>query len=119
MSQIAAQPEREEVEIEPRRMTPARRARIIAAHDGVCAYPQCEVTVGLEVDHVICLALGGTDADENLEPLCSDHHKAKTARDKGLIAKAKRRALKDQGLFPKARQTIRGHGFQKRWTDNG
>lgn len=33
-----------------------------------------------EVDHIIELAQGGTDEIENLQPLCTACHKAKTAR---------------------------------------
>lgn len=116
MSQVHSPQERESVEIEPRRMTPARRARIIARDGGCCTYPGCEVTSGLEVDHSIALALGGKDDDANLKALCLHHHASKTKLDMALIAKAKRRALKDQGLFPKAKQTIRGRGFDRRWT---
>jgi 5-methylcytosine-specific restriction endonuclease McrA len=115
MSQVASQPHRDPVEIEPRRMTPARRAKIIARTDGHCAYPQCEVTVGLEVDHIICLAIGGRDRDDNLEALCGPHHQAKTKRDMGLIAKAKRRALKARGEFPASKHKLKGRGFERRW----
>ncbi len=117
MSQIAAQAH-EPVEIEPRRMSPARRARIIAAHGGKCAYPGCDDTQGLEVDHHIALALGGKDADENLEPLCLHHHASKTKRDLALIAKAKRRGLKFRGEFPPSKQRIRSPGFKPRWTND-
>lgn len=115
MTQIAPIPEREPVPIEPRRMTSARRARIIAAHGGKCAYPGCDETQGLEVDHIIPLALGGKDRDEDMEPLCLHHHASKTKRDMGLIAKAKRRGLKFKGEFPPAKQKLRGRGFQRRW----
>lgn len=114
MSQIAHAPP-EEVEIDGRAMTPARRARLLAAHGGKCAYPGCEVVSGLQLDHIVCLALGGRDRDDNIEPLCTPHHAQKTARDLKLIAKAKRRGLKHKGLFPKAKQQIRGRGFEPRW----
>lgn len=104
--------QREPVEIEPRRMTPARRARVLAAHGNCCAYPGCEVSEALEIDHVIALELGGKDADENLEPLCGPHHKVKTARDLGLIARAKRRKAKHDGTYPPSRAQLRSRGFQ-------
>lgn len=116
MSRIATPPIREPVEIEPRAMTPARRARILARHNGCCAYPECAETVGLELDHTIPLALGGRDADDNLRPLCGPHHKAKTALDVKLIAKAKRAGLNHRGEFPPAKQKIRNRGFERRWT---
>ena len=33
-----------------------------------------------EVDHIIELAIGGTNTIDNVQPLCSACHKAKTAR---------------------------------------
>lgn len=101
---------REEVEIDERKMTPARRARIIA-RDKHCRHPGCEVTEGLEVDHIVCLELGGKDADWNLQALCVGHHKQKTARDLGLIAKAKRRKAKNDGTYPPSRARIAKRGF--------
>jgi 5-methylcytosine-specific restriction protein A len=103
------------VEIEPRRMSSGRRARIIAAHGGKCAYPGCGETTGLEVDHIIPLALGGKDRDEDMEPLCLHHHSSKTKRDLALIAKAKRRGLKHRGEFPASKHRLKGRGFQRRW----
>ncbi len=114
MSQIAPQIH-EPVAIEPRRMSSARRAKIIAAHGGKCAYPGCDETQGLEVDHHIALGLGGKDADENLEPLCLHHHASKTKRDLALIAKAKRRGLKFRGEFPPSKSRLKGRGFERRW----
>lgn len=82
---------REPVELDKRRsMTPARRRRVLERQDGKCAYPDCEVSEALEIDHIIALALGGKDSDENLEGLCRHHHAAKTRRDVKFIAKAKR-----------------------------
>lgn len=110
---------REPVEIEGRSMTAARRARIIARDGGTCRYPDCEATHGLEVDHIVCLALGGRDSDENLETLCYDHHKQKTRRDVGLIAKAKRAGAKHRGEYPASKAKIRSRGFAKSrdWSD--
>ena len=39
------------------------------------------VTPATEVDHIINREAGGTDADANLESICSTCHKAKTARE--------------------------------------
>lgn len=83
----------------PRRpMTPARRQRILAHHHFCCAYPACEECEGLQIDHVICLELGGRDDDSNMEPLCAAHHKQKTARDLRMIAKARRIRKRLEGL---------------------
>lgn len=34
-----------------------------------------------EVDHIVGLAFGGDDNDDNLEAICTPCHKAKTARE--------------------------------------
>lgn len=115
MSQITPVPVREPVEVDGRHMTPARRARIITRDGGVCRYPECEITTDLKLDHIVALALGGKDHDRNLQLLCDDHHKAKTRIDQALIAKAKRRKLKNDGDFPPAKQKIRSQGFRPRW----
>jgi 5-methylcytosine-specific restriction endonuclease McrA len=105
---------REKVGKTPRKaMTPARRARLLEKHGHVCAFRGCGVTSGLELDHIIPLALGGPDDDANLRPFCSEHHKAKTARDLGAIAKAKRLAG-ETCTGPKAK--IRSRGFDKTHT---
>lgn len=44
----------------------------------------------IEVDHRIALALGGTNAPENLQLLCRDCHKAKTAADMAAMAQYRR-----------------------------
>ena len=36
-----------------------------------------------EVDHIVPKVLGGGDEDSNLQPLCEDCHKAKTAKEAG------------------------------------
>jgi 5-methylcytosine-specific restriction endonuclease McrA len=71
-------------------MSPARRERILEAKGRVCARLDCDETHGLEIDHIIPIALGGKDRDDNLEPLCRADHAIKTKRDVAMIAKAKR-----------------------------
>jgi 5-methylcytosine-specific restriction endonuclease McrA len=107
---------RDPVEIEARRMSPARRGKIIT-RDKHCRYPGCGISDGLEVDHIVALALGGRDSDDNLECLCGPHHAQKTRRDIGLIAKAKRLHLAHTGQKPPPTQKIKSRGFQRRWGD--
>lgn len=45
------------------------------------------VTEATTIDHIIALANGGTDTDDNCQALCAKHHEAKTARDLGYKAK--------------------------------
>lgn len=60
--------------------------------NGVCAYPECEVSSGLEYDHILALGLGGKHRAENIQPLCGPHHLQKTRLDVKMIARAKRLA---------------------------
>lgn len=107
----------EKVEATPRRsMTPARRKRILARHGDVCAYPECEIVTGLEVDHIVCLELGGRDVDDNCEGLCAHHHKIKTARDLKLIAKARRIRKRDAGIKPRKGRSL-SHPFLRKRMD--
>jgi len=41
------------------------------------------VTLADEVDHIVPLSKGGTDADDNLEAICADCHKVKTQQESG------------------------------------
>lgn len=109
-----APPSGEEVQIDKRRaMTPARRARVVARDGEVCRYPECAIAKGLEVDHIVCLELGGKDSDENLQLLCYAHHKQKTALDVKMIAKA-RRLRKDRIEAPtRPKSQIKSRGFDK------
>lgn len=117
-SQIAPNTAPEPVSNTPRKaMTAARRFRILAKSDGHCAYPECAETHGLEIDHMIALALGGKDDDSNLTALCGPHHAQKTRLDIKLIAKAKRieiKHTKPKAEWPKT-QPIRSAGFRRRW----
>jgi len=40
---------------------------------------RCPVTAGLEVDHVVALADGGSNRAANLTTLCREHHRRKSA----------------------------------------
>ena len=111
MSRIVA-PSGDAVVIPPRKMTPARRKRLLEAAGGVCARLGCEVTEGLELDHIIPLELSGDDSDAAFEPLCPAHHKAKTRLDVKMIAKA-RRIRKRLSGEKKPKGLIKSRGFQK------
>lgn len=45
---------------------------------------QGRYTEATEVDHIVTRANGGTDAWDNLQAICTDCHKAKTARDRSV-----------------------------------
>jgi 5-methylcytosine-specific restriction endonuclease McrA len=106
-------------------MHKSRRARVLEAQDGVCAYPGCLVAEGLEIDHRIALELGGKEDWSNLWGLCAPHHAQKTKLDAKLIAKARRIRKKDAGEgrvkkkivsggFGKSQRKIKSAGFKKK-----
>ena len=61
-----------------------RRERILLRDCGLCQV--CKhvgrVTIATDVDHIISKARDGTDDDDNLQAICRDCHKAKTARER-------------------------------------
>jgi 5-methylcytosine-specific restriction endonuclease McrA len=115
MTQIAPIPEREPVRDRAPPHDLRRRARIIAAHGGKCAYPGCDETQGLEVDHIIPLALGGKDRDEDMEPLCLHHHASKTKRDMGADRQGEAAGSEAQRRVSPQQARLKGRGFQRRW----
>lgn len=57
-----------------------RRAEILLRDQYTCKV--CDLTTNqLEVDHIVNLAQGGSDDDDNLQAICIPCHKAKTARE--------------------------------------
>lgn len=62
-----------------------RRERILLRDCGLCQVCRKEgrVKEATDVDHIVQKADGGTDDDDNLQSICRDCHKAKTAADRG------------------------------------
>lgn len=60
------------------------RNAVIKRDKGLCQECKREgiVRPGTSVDHIIAKAHGGSDAPSNLECICTDHHRAKTARER-------------------------------------
>lgn len=113
MSRVVA-PTHDPVEIHPRRMTAKRKQAIYARQYGRCA--KCRELIVIwpyDIDHIIPLALGGSDDDNNCEALCKVCHRIKTADDRKAIAKAKRLAG-ETGTGPKRAIQSRGFGAFKR-----
>ena len=77
-------------------MTPQRRARIFAAHEGRCHMCLRRLGPGddWDVDHVQALERGGDDDDANLAPICDWCHDTKTADDHAEAGKGRRRYTK-------------------------
>jgi len=60
------------------RAIPAALRTAIEERDRVCQVPTCDMTVGLEIDHIKPFAEGGAASLENLLRLCRRHHLQKT-----------------------------------------
>ena len=83
-----------------RQRTGKERLAILEAHGRVCylsGAPIDPVRDRWELEHVIPLAGGGTDDDDNLRPVLAKAHLEKTKVDLERIAKGKRIALKHNG----------------------
>ena len=61
----------------------ALRKRILSRDKGLCQphLKQGKYRPAREVDHIICKAEGGTDDDDNLQAICTECHKEKTAEE--------------------------------------
>ena len=60
------------------RAIPAKVRTGVEERDRVCQVPTCDVTLGLEIDHIKPFAEGGPTTFENLVRLCKRHHLQKT-----------------------------------------
>ena len=60
------------------RAIPAPLRTAIEERDRVCQVPTCDMSVGLEIDHIVPFAEGGAASLENLVRLCKRHHLQKT-----------------------------------------
>jgi len=60
------------------RALPAKLRTAVEERDRVCQVPTCDVTLGLEIDHIVPFAEGGPTTFENLVRLCKRHHLQKT-----------------------------------------
>ena len=73
----------------------------------------CKLQVGrFQYDHVIPDGLTGDPTLENCQVLCTACHKAKTARDKALIAEAVRRSDNHRGIQNPHRRRMRSRSFE-------
>lgn len=99
---------------------PARvKERILRAHGGRCALTGREFAPGdvVEFDHIVALALGGENAEGNLQPVLGSAHKVKTRDDVRAKAKASRGFKKHFGLKKMPRRLVpgsKGSGMRKR-----
>ena len=98
-----------------RRLTPSQKAQILERQAWTCG---CGCGADLtdkriDFDHMLCLALGGSDVPENIQALLYECHKAKTALDVRRIRKADRQKKYHETGRSRARRgpPMQGRGF--------
>lgn len=96
------------VELQKRAVSKATRQAVIAKQDGICKRSYCEAPA-VDVDHILPLWSGGTNANDNLEALCVDCHKQKTAAEAKARGKVKR--LAGETGANRVRKPIQSRGF--------
>ena len=87
-----------------RPMTRSRKVRIFEVAGGICHICGSKIDGVRErwdAEHVIPLAAGGDDDDDNLRPAHVACHRGKTTEDAKVIAKTKRVRAKHMGAAPK------------------
>jgi 5-methylcytosine-specific restriction protein A len=94
---------------------PARvKDRILRRNDDCCANCKRAFMGKLrpEFDHIVALAIGGANAELNIEPLCENCHAIKSKSDVRLKAKVARIRVKRLGLRA-PRRKIQSPGFPR------
>ena len=87
------------------------RLNLFLKRKGKCAACSQKIEAGKawDIDHILPLALGGTNEPDNLQILCRSCHKTKTARfDVPRIAKTKRLKARHLGARKPSRRPIPG-----------
>jgi len=78
------------------RAIPAKLLTGLEERDRVCQVPTCDMSVGLEMDHIVPFAEGGAASLENLVRLCKRHHLQKTHDGYQLVKRrSKARGIDD------------------------
>ena len=92
------------------RAIPAPLRTAIEERDRVCQVPTCDMTVGLEIDHIKPFSEGGPASLENLVRLCKRHHLQKT-HDGYRLIKVAPREIDESGEIARG---VEG-AFKPRW----
>src|SRR5690606_730984 len=103
----------EVVALRRKRFTAKDRARIFAAHNGICHLcgGKIQDNEAWELEHIIAWALTQDDSDENLAPAHDKCHKAKTHKqERAAINKALRHDNKRRGS-PPTQKNMQSRGF--------
>jgi 5-methylcytosine-specific restriction enzyme A len=102
--------------------TGKQRLAILEAHGRRCyltGLPIDPVRDRWEIEHVIALASGGTDDDDNCRPVLASAHLEKTKADLARIAKGKRIAQKHYGAKRSSRPMPGSRGSKWKRKMNG
>ena len=103
-----------------KRRTPKQRIAICEAHGWICHLTGIKIDPvrdKWEIEHIVPLAGGGEDVDENCAPVLAWAHKEKTVQDVKRIAKGKRVREKHLGARKSRSRPIPGSkrsGVRKR-----
>lgn len=109
---------RDPVEIHKRKSFSKKdRARLFQLYEGVCYLSGLRIGPKDEwdIEHVLAIALGGTNEDDNLRLALRDPHRDKTRSDVKAISKAKRIEKKADPLTRKPPR-MQSRGFQTNLT---
>jgi hypothetical protein len=93
------------------RHIPAPLRTAVEERDRVCQVPTCDVTLGLEIDHIKPFSEGGPASLENLVRLCKRHHLQKTHDGYRLVARACEGSGVESQLGSEPRWVWREPGF--------
>ena len=90
------------------------RIEIFSNKGGRCYLCKGLIQVGdkWDIEHIIPIALGGSNEDDNLDIVHAKCHRFKTNDDVKVIAKAKRVEAKHKG-FARPKGKIQSRGFDK------
>lgn len=73
----------------PRRLGERRKKTVAFRQQYACASCSCILPPDFQIDHVVPLALGGSNGESNLQALCRRCHEAKTREQRHEIASAR------------------------------
>lgn len=96
---------------------PARvKLRVFEAYGGRCYLSGRKIMPGdtWQMEHKLCLALGGENRESNLAPVLTAPHAEKTRNDVAMKSKADRVRKKHLGIWPGPLRKMPNRPFPKR-----
>ena len=94
-----------------RSLSTRERVRLFTLHGGACHICGGKIDgtrEAWEVEHILPVALGGDESDDNRKPAHVKCHKGKTAEDIGRIRKADRQQARHIGAKARTRNPLPG-----------